>query len=151
MRALIIEKLYDWSKIPYQKWFKNNVPWPVNEESLLGYATDSLGFHLGLFLQRNHFEIQAKLEDHDVFHVLTHTGVTVPEEVGMQFYLLGNGKRSIYQFMVILLGGILYPDKGIYFRKQYRRGKSAHPFHRLDFLKLLEQPLVSLQRTFNIQ
>ena len=40
-------------------------------------------------------------EDHDVFHVLTRTGLTVKNEIELQFYLLGNGKRSLFLFIVI--------------------------------------------------
>lgn len=151
MRALLIEKLYDWSKIPYQKWLKKSMPWPVDQDALLDFPKDSLGFHLGRFLQSHNFDIQPKLEDHDVFHVLTATGVTVPEEIGMQFYLFGNGKRSLYQFSVMCIGSLLYPDKWAYFIRQWRRGKNALCFHQLDFLKLLDLPVSQLRTTFLIQ
>jgi ubiquinone biosynthesis protein Coq4 len=150
MRALIMEKMYDWSKRPYQKFFKKNTPWNCSTAELLNYPQETLGHQLGYFLKINHFEIQPKLEDHDVFHVLTQTGITVPEEIGMQFYLCGNGKKSLYQYVVILLGAFFYMDQWSYFHAQYQRGKSAYTFHYLDFSKMLSIPTITLQQTFNI-
>lgn len=150
MRALVLEKLYEWSLIPYQS-FKKNEAWNLGIEELLQYSNDSLGFHIGYFLLSNNFELQQKLESHDVFHVLTKTGITVSEEISMQFYLLGNGKRSLYLFAVIFLGTILFPDYLKMFRYKYQLGKASLPFHQLDFRKLLNQPLNRIKETFLIQ
>lgn len=151
MKSLIFEKMYEFSKKPYQKWIKKSVPWPVKINDLLRYPADSLGFHLGSFLHRNNFEMQEKLEDHDVFHVLTNIGVSVEEEIGMQFYLLGNGKRSLYLFMVVATGMLFYATKINAFRAYYRRGKNALHFHDLEFLRMLDQPLAKIQQTFLIR
>jgi len=150
MRALVLEILYDWSKKPYQRFIKNNKPWPVALPDLMQYSKTSLGFHLACFMLKHNFEVQPKLEDHDVFHVLTDTGVTVPEEISMQYYLWGNGKRSVYQIGVMVLGTLLFPDHIKGFRIAYTRGKSAHKFYQLDFLKLLSQPIESIKSTFKI-
>lgn len=149
MRALILEKLYEWSVIPYQSLKKNDA-WAIGIEDLLQYSKDSLGFQMGNFLLLHNFNMQEKLESHDVFHVLTGTGITVPEEVSMQFYLFGNGKRSAYLFAVIFLGALLYPDYIKFFRSKYRLGKSALPFHQIDFKKLLNQPIERIKDTFLI-
>lgn len=151
MRDLIIEKMYEWSKKPYQKFFKKNEPWPITSKELILYPPESLGFHMGCFLLKYNFEIQPKLEDHDVFHVLTNTGVSVTEEIGMQYFLLGNGKRSAYQFAVIIIGTLFYPMQWKRFNTFYRRGKSAHQFYDLPFEKMLLQPLKNIQNTFNIK
>lgn len=151
MRDLIIEKMYEWSKKPYQKFFKKNEPWPITSKELIRYPPESLGFHMGCFLLKYNFEIQPKLEDHDVFHVLTNTGITVTEEIGMQYFLLGNGKRSAYQFAVIVIGTLFYPMQWKHFNTFYRRGKSAHQFYDLPFEKMLLQPLQNIQNTFNIK
>ena len=97
-----------------------------------------------------HFEIQPKLENHDIFHVLTGTGISVPEEISMQYYLLGNGKRSPYLFTVILVGTLLFPDHLSQFRRAYLKGKSALMFHQIDFSKLLQHPVKHLQTIFLI-
>lgn len=150
MRAIILEHLYEWSKKPYQKYFKKTDPWEVTVQQLLQYPESTLGFHLACFLLKHHFELQPKLESHDVFHVLTGTGTSVPEEISMQYYLLGNGKRSLYLFTVIALGSLLFPDELRRFVKAYKRGRRALSFHQLDFSKMLFQPIQRIQSTFLI-
>ena len=150
MKDYIIEKMYEWSRKPYQKYFKKSIPWKIDKDELLQYPVDSLGFSLGNFLDKNHFDIQPKLEDHDIIHVLTNTGISVADEIGMQYYLLGNGKRSLYLFMVILSGTPFYLRHINYFFQQYKRGKQALPFHYLDFSKMLLIPVQSIQKTFKI-
>lgn len=150
MRVIILEKLYEWSLIPYQS-FKKNEAWDLGIKDLLQYSKNTLGYQMGYFLLSNNFNLQEKLESHDVFHVLTGTGITVPEEISMQFCLLGNGKRSIYLLTVIFLGTLLFPDYLQLFLSKYRRGKSALPFHQVDFHKLLDQPIERIKDTFLIQ
>lgn len=128
MRDYLIEKLYESSKKPYQKYFKTNQPWNIDKSQLLTYPTESLGLVLGNFLHKNNFDIQEKLEDHDIIHILTNTGVSVYEEIGMQYYLFGNGKRSLYLYMVILTGTTFYPKRINYFIQQFKRGKKRIPF-----------------------
>jgi ubiquinone biosynthesis protein Coq4 len=150
MKDLLIEKMYEWSRKPYQKYIKKNAPWEINKDELLAFPQGSLGYGLGDFLHSNNFDIQAKLEDHDIIHVLTNTGITVIDEIGMQYYLLGNQKKSLYLFMVILSGTIFYPTQLGYFLKQYKRGKKAMPFYYLDFSKMLLTPITAIQKTFKI-
>jgi ubiquinone biosynthesis protein Coq4 len=150
MRDYLIEKLYECTKKPYQKYFKKNEPWNIDKKQLFNFPKDSLGYGLGNFLHKNHFDIQEKLEDHDIIHVLTNSGISVYEEIGMQYYLFGNGKRSLYLYMVILSGTLFYPKQIKYFVEQYKRGKQAHSFHYLDFSKMLSMPIQSIQQTFNI-
>ncbi len=33
MRDKILEIIYEWSKVPYQKWFKQNNPWDISVEA----------------------------------------------------------------------------------------------------------------------
>lgn len=151
MKDLLIEKIYELSKKPYQKFFKKNKAWDVSIPELIQHSQESLGFHLGCFLVKYNFEIQPKLEDHDVFHVLTNTGISVQEEIGMQYYLLGNGKRSLYLILVICSGTFFYPKCLKQFISEYQRGKSAHSFYHLNYLKLLKIPLCTIRETFNIK
>lgn len=146
-----IERMYEISKKPYQKFFKKNEPWGIGKKELLHHKLDTLGFHLGCFLIKYHFEIQPKLEEHDVIHVLTNTGVSVPEEIGMQYFLFGNGKRSLYLYLVVVTGTIFYPFQFQYFINQYRKGKKAHRFHHFDFSKMLHIPISTIKTAFNIQ
>jgi ubiquinone biosynthesis protein Coq4 len=150
MKDQLIEKMYEWSKKPYQRFFKNKIAWEISKQELLSYSNETLGYHLGQFLQKNNFDIQPKLEDHDIIHVLTNTGISVREEIGMQYYLLGNGKNSLYLYLVILAGTLFYPTHINYFIKEFRKGKKAHHFHDLDFSKMLLIPIETIQLTFKI-
>ena len=151
MKNLFIEKMYELSKKPYQKFIKKGKAWEINIPELILLPADSLGFHLGCFLLKYNFEIQPKLEDHDIIHVLTNTGISVVDEIAMQYYLYGNGKRSLYLMMVIISGTLFYPTRFSYFKQQYQRGKQAYEFYGLDFLNMLSIPLTHIQQTFNIQ
>jgi ubiquinone biosynthesis protein Coq4 len=151
MRAIILETLYECSKKPYQRFVTKRKPWQVSLDDLLHYNTNTLGYHLACFLLKYNFELQAKLENHDIFHVLTNTGVSVPEEISMQYYLWGNGKRSPYQFSVICLGTLLFPDYLSLFTKAYSTGKKALSFHQLEFSKLLNQPMERIKSIFKIK
>jgi len=150
MRSLILEYLYEKSKKPYQLFFKRNASWDITVSELIQYPEQSLGFHLAAFLLKYRFELQPKFENHDVFHVLTHTGISVPEEIAMQYLLLGNGKRSVYLFAVIVTGTLLFPDYAKQFVQAYRRGSKAHLFHHLDFSKMLFVPVAEIQSTLLI-
>lgn len=151
MKDLIIEKMYELTKKPYQRFFKRNQAWEVEIPDLIQYPQESLGFHLGCFLLKYNFEMQPKLEDHDIIHVLTNTGVSVPEEIGMQYYLMGNGKKSLYLFLVVLTGTLFYPTRFDYFLQQYQRGLQAHIIHNLEYQKMLSIPVSTLRETFNIR
>jgi hypothetical protein len=57
MKDLIVEKIYEITKIPYQKWFKHNKPSPIERRELLSFSEASLGFHLGCFLLKHDFQL----------------------------------------------------------------------------------------------
>lgn len=151
MKEIIIEKMYKIVKVPYEFLFKNGQPWNVNVSDFINLPEESLGFHLGCFLLKHNFEPQAKLEEHDIYHVLTNTGILVTDEINMQFYLLGNGKKSPFVFMVIATGLLFYPFRIKTYIESYKKGKQAHQFYHLDFLKMLPIPLENIKSTFNIK
>jgi len=151
MKEIIIEKLYKTVKVPYEFLFKNSKPWDIEIFDLINYPEESLGYHLGCFLLKYNFEIQPSLEEHDVYHVLTNTGILVTDEIDMQFYMLGNGKKTPFVFMVIATGLLFYPFKIKRYINSYKKGKRAHQFYDLDFLKMLPISLNIIKTTFNIQ
>lgn len=151
MKEFIIERLYKIIKVPYQFLFKDSKSWEITTTDLLTYPQESLGFHYGCFLLKYNFNIQQSLEEHDAYHVIIDIGISVKEEIDMQFYLLGNGKRSPFVFIVITTGLLFYPFEIKSFIKCYQRGKQAHAFHYLDFYKMLCVPLKTIQSTFNIK
>lgn len=151
MKDIVIETLYKIIKKPYQIMFKKSAVWDLSLEDYLNNPKTSLGFHLGSFLVKSNFNIQPQLEEHDVYHVLTNTGITVVDEIDMQFYLLGNGKRTPFVFIVIMTGLIFHPNHLKRFLSSYKKGKQAHRFYDLDFSKMLAIPIQTIQTAFNIQ
>jgi ubiquinone biosynthesis protein Coq4 len=149
MKDFSIELIYKTIKKPYQMAFKKNTAWSLTLDDYLACPPESLGHTLGLFIKKNGYAIQPQLEEHDVYHVLTKSGTTVKEEIKMQWYLLGNGKRSPFVFMV-LSATVFYATFYAEFIQAYKKGKKAHHFHSLDFSKLLPYPLQTLLFTFNI-
>ena len=151
MKDYILEQMYELSSKFYLKYFRKNNPWKITTKELLLYPTESLGFHLCCFHLKYNLEMKPNLEEHDIIHVLTDTGVSVTDEVSLQYLLLGNGKKSPYQFLALATGTMFYPTELKTFRQFYKRGKNSHKFYHLDFQNMLLQPLKELQYTFNIQ
>ncbi len=145
-REKLCEWLFESSKGPYGKYIKKNKEWELTREDLMSYDKESLGYALGSFLTTNDFQLLPKLERHDVYHVLTDFTISVKDEIAMQFFFFGNGKRSLYLFFVMIVGAFLFPEHYRYFKKCYRQGTEAISFghwHMLDFLHL---PLSRLKK-----
>jgi ubiquinone biosynthesis protein Coq4 len=140
------EKLCAWmfekSKTPYAFIFKRKrIAWPYTSVELLRFPEGTLGKAVGEFLKKNKFELIPKLESHDVYHVLTDMDTTVKDEIAMQFLMIGNGKRSIYMFITIMLGFILLPEYISHYRTSYKRGKSLYPIYDLKLPDSLKESL----------
>ncbi len=149
-REQIITNLFNYTNEVYRRWKKREA-WGLSVKNLLSYPENSIGKKLGQFLHSNGFELLDKSETHDVFHVLTGYKTTVPEEIKMQFYLFGNGKKSLYMAAVLLSGVVFYPDLYPEFKQAYLRGQKALPFHHLSYLLRLNKSLSLHQKQFNIQ
>ena len=137
-RKKLIEWLFDKSQKIYTNLFKNHEAWGITKADLLVFPKNSLGKHLGLFLDKNNFELISKVERHDAYHTLTGYGTKVEDEIALQCLCFGNGKRSPYLYGAIILGILILPDYYKYYYKSYIIGKSANPFHHYDYKKLLK-------------
>jgi len=137
-REKVCHYLFQKSAEPYAKLFKKKqLAWNLTANDLLKYPQDTLGYKVGVFLSSNGFEFFPKHETHDVFHVITDYGITVKEEIGLQYLLYGNGKRSVYLYLVLFLGFILLPEHYSFYLQSYRKGKSIELFYQKvnkDFL-----------------
>jgi hypothetical protein len=137
---------------PYLKVFKRKkIAWPLAKAELLLFEKDSLGYKIGDFLNKNGYEIEAKMEEHDVFHVLSDTPTQVLDEIRLKFYMYGNGKRSIFLGIVLLVGFVLYTSKVSKFKKSYRLGNASLPFHDLDFYDKLHVSYSDIKTQFKIK
>jgi ubiquinone biosynthesis protein Coq4 len=143
--------LFAMSEKPYRFFFKRKVKaWKLTSNDLLKFPKNSLGYATGLFLKTNDFELLDKLESHDVHHVLLGMQTTVKEEIGMQFILFGNGKRSFYLFATMTLGFILQAEHYKYFKFCYQKGKKLKSLTALRLRELLTQPLEQIRNELKI-
>ena len=145
-RGFLLVEAVEWIKPWYARWFKKHQEaWDLSGAELLHFPVGTLGKRLGSFLKQNNFLLEPFYEDHDVFHVLLGFGPTVKEEAGMQFFLLGNGKRSVFVWITVLGAILLMPECQAYFRAQFRRGRDCLPVHTWEFQYLLREPVSVLQ------
>lgn len=137
LRKKIIEWLFSKSQKIYTSMFKKHQPWGIYREELLTYPDESFGKHLGLFLDKNNFELISKVERHDAYHTLTGYGTKVEDEIALQCLCFGNGKRSLYLYGAVILGIIILPDYLKFYYNSYCIGRNANAFHHYDYKKLL--------------
>ena len=98
------------------------------------------------FTEKEGFELLSKLEDHDVLHVLLNYKTTIEGEVKMQFFLLGNRKRSLYSLFTAIIGSILVPERFSAFLNEFRKGQRCINISNWDFEHLLCEPIYLLQK-----
>ena len=138
MRKKFLTTLYLHSQRIYTTLFKSTSEWRIQRRELLEYHPATLGYHLGAFLEDHDFELLPKVEQHDVYHVLTGYGTAVEDEVALQFLCLGNGKRSLYLFGVIVIGTLVLPEYFKHYWQSFLNGKRLSPFYCYDYRNLLE-------------
>jgi ubiquinone biosynthesis protein Coq4 len=127
--------------------FKTGPSWQVHTKELLSYPEESLGFHLGCFLLQHQLEPQPRCEDHDIFHVLTDFQIDTAQEIAMQYWLWGNGKRSPFVLLAMLVGAVLYIDQHLVFTDAYLNGSASESIHQLDFKQYLSSPISLFKST----
>lgn len=138
--------LYNWSSKIYADVFKiNKTAWDISKDEFLQFPDGSLGKALGEFYMKNGFDVMPKLENHDVFHILTETDTTIESEISMQYLLLGNGKLSLYLVAMLVIGGLLYPEHYQYYYKSYHKGKCYKQFYSIDYQYHLNDSVSYLQ------
>jgi ubiquinone biosynthesis protein Coq4 len=152
MRLRFMLFLYNGSSVLYTKLFKRNKKaWGLSVSDFLAYPTNTLGYALGNFYLSNGFDVMPKLENHDVFHVITETNTDIQGEIAMQYLLMGNGKRSLYMYAMIGIGTVIYPEFIRYYMFSYQKGKSLSKFHHIEFKDYLAKPLVELQHSLYLK
>jgi ubiquinone biosynthesis protein Coq4 len=147
IREKVLIELVEFTKPIYVRYFKRNqIAWQQNVKTLKRFPPNTLGNSLGLFLESKGFELLPKLEDHDVLHVLLNYKTTIAGEVKMQFFLLGNRKRSLYALFTAIIGVVLVPEKWSSFFTAYRKGQRCVNISNWDFEHLLCEPIDLLQK-----
>jgi hypothetical protein len=147
LRSRFLHWAYSWSYPVYARLQpKPRAVWQVSKEMLLECPPGSLGRYLGQFLQEGQLEMIPGFENHDVFHVLLDVGVSAPEEVVLQWCLIGNGKRSPFSLAAVAVGSLCFPEYWYHFRQAYRRGRSLRRFYHWYFEYLLQENLADMRR-----
>lgn len=146
MRRTFLTWLYKVSQESYTALFKkSSQPWGITRGELLNYPPETLGYALGEFLERHGFELIPKVERHDVYHILTGLGISVEEEIAMQYLCLGNGKKSLYLIGAIMIGTIIMPEHWRLYLRSYQKGTATKPFYHLAYENLLHHDFRQLK------
>ena len=139
-RENISQQLVKNTKDLYQMIFKNNKSkWNIDVESLAQYDKDTIGYGVYDFLSSNQLSIIPYFESHDVCHVMADYSIGTIEEIKLQYFLLVNGKRSVFQIGTIVIGTVLFPEYIKEFIVAYQRGQNAHSFYNWNFQHLLKE------------
>jgi len=145
-RCLFLESVYKHSIIHYRALFKQHKEaWGIPQEALSLYPKGSIGRALSEFLDQDGFELQDKLESHDVYHILTGIGTSVPDEIAMQYCLLASGKKSLYGAFTIILGTTLIPEEIPYYYRSYVQGSKMANIALWDLKARLPESLAAAQ------
>lgn len=140
LRTKFIIFMYENSQKLYRKYFKKKKrQWQFTEEQLLSFKQDSLGRTLGEFYKKHGYRMIPKMENHDVYHLITDCSTNIQDEIAMQYLLFGNGKRSAYLLGVLALGTVIFPEYFKTYINAYKKGRSMRTFHHWDFEELLWQ------------
>jgi ubiquinone biosynthesis protein Coq4 len=119
--------------------------WNLSTPELLKFPEGSLGKALGDFLRKYHVEPLAGAEYHDLHHVLFDYSISFKDEVALQFFLHGNGKKSIASVSTIIGAWFLLPTQWKYLRASYERGKQCKDISAFNLKNMLHQDLTQLK------
>ncbi|MGB1247284.1 MAG: Coq4 family protein [Chitinophagales bacterium] len=146
IRAKWLVNLFEWSKIPYKFFCKQHVEvWSADKKSMQQMPIGTLGRSVGDFLARKGFELEPKLESHDICHVLLDYDTDVVSEIAMQYFLLASGKKSIYALGTCLIGFCIIPEYADLYFKAYVSGRDAKDFSQWNFEYLLQEDIDTLR------
>jgi len=146
LRDRFLIGMVEWTKPHYAKWFKKNKsPWTHSVATLKRLPQKSLGRDLATFLEQEGLELMPLLEEHDIMHVLLEYQTTVKDEARMQFFLLGNGKQSLYALFTALASFVLIPEHAPEFIQEFKKGKHCRSIVHWNFEHLLSEPTLLLR------
>lgn len=113
--------------------------WNLTTNQLLQYPEGTLGKALGDFLKKDDVELLAGAEYHDIHHVLFDYSTTFKDEIALQFFLHGNGNKSIASISTLIGAWCLMPTQWKYLKTAYKRGENCKNVSTINFKSLLNQ------------
>jgi ubiquinone biosynthesis protein Coq4 len=120
--------------------------WNISTAELLTFPENSLGKVLGEFLAKDGLEPLAGAEYHDAQHVLLDYSVSFKDEVALQFFLHGNGKKSIASVSTMIGAWCILPTQWKYLRTAYEKGKQSNDISALNLKAMLSRDLEQIKR-----
>jgi ubiquinone biosynthesis protein Coq4 len=123
----------------------NDKNWNLSTFELLQYPEGSLGKTLGDFLNQHQVELLNGAEYHDIHHVLFDYSISFKDEVALQFFLHGNGKKSIASISTRIGAWCLLPTQWKYLKAAYERGKTCKDISSINFKSMLNQDLSQIK------
>lgn len=113
--------------------------WNLSTLELLQFPEASLGKALGEFLKKANVEPLAGAEYHDLQHVLFDYSISFKDEIGLQFFLHGNGKISFASVSTYIGAWFILPTQWKYLRDSYDKGRKCKDISTLNLKALLHQ------------
>lgn len=117
----------------------NKQSWNISTKELLLLPEGSVGNELGKYLKEQKLEPLEKAEYHDVQHILFDFSMSFVDEVALQFFLIGNGKKSIASISTYLGAWFILPTKWKYLKTSYQRGKKCKDTSILNVKTILNE------------
>lgn len=149
VRERVLMLLLDFGAPLYLRYFFNAKAPSLKLENLSHYPANTLGYELGLFYRRNNIEPLPGLIGHDLLHVMLGYATSVQDEVKMQYFLFGNGKRNLSTLGAVSAALIIFPEQAHLYRSQYVKGKQYHKIWGYNFYAMLAQNISEIkQQTF---
>lgn len=119
--------------------------WNLSTTALLQFPEGTLGKALGEFLKKSNVEPLAGAEYHDLQHVLFDYSISFKDEIGLQFFLHGNGKKSFASVSTFIGAWFILPTQWKYLRNSYSKGKKCKDILTLNLKEMLHQDLVQIK------
>ncbi len=119
--------------------------WNLSTAELLQFPEASLGKAMGEFLKKSNVEPLAGAEYHDLQHVLFDYSISFKDEIGLQFFLHGNGKKSFASVSTFLGAWFILPTQWKYLRDSYAKGKKCKDISTLNLKAMLNQDLSQIK------
>lgn len=119
--------------------------WNLSTAELLLFPEESLGKHLGLFLKKHNVEPLSGAEYHDLQHVLFDYSFSFKDEIGLQFFLHGNGKKSFASVSTMIGAWFILPWQWKFLRNSYERGKKCKDISSFNLKTMLHEDLSQIK------
>jgi hypothetical protein len=146
MKTTILFYLSKQASILHGYLATNKKTWGLSLSDYQNFQEESLGFQLYQFYKEKNLVPIPKLENHDVYHILLEANTDTRSEILLQFFILGNGKRSKFTILASLGSLILFPELWFDSLLAYKRGRTYQHFGHIDFKNKLHLSVETLRQ-----